>query len=121
MLETGAAVLRIDGEGRLYADRSGLRQVVENLLANEAEHGGSDGTVSVGGVDDGFCVADTGPGILAAERARVFTAGYSTDREGTGFGLTIVQQVADAHGWEIRVVDAEGGGARFEITGVTPA
>ena len=118
---TDSAVLRIDGECRLYADRSRLKQLVENLFANAAEHGGSDVTVTVGGLDDGFFVADTGPGIPAAERARVFTAGYSTDREGTGFGLTIVQQVADAHGWELRVVDAEGGGARFEITGVTPA
>jgi PAS domain S-box-containing protein len=118
---TDSAVLRIDGECRLYADRSRLKQLVENLFANAAEHGGSDVTVTVGGLDDGFFVADTGPGIPGAERARVFTTGYSTDREGTGFGLTIVQQVADAHGWKLRVVDAEGGGARFEITGVTPA
>jgi K+-sensing histidine kinase KdpD len=37
----------------------------------------------------------------------------------TGFGLAIVEQVVDAHGWELRVTEGADGGARFEITGVT--
>lgn len=44
--------------------------------------------------------------------------GYSTSEEGTGFGLAIVKQIADAHGWEIRVTDGSDCGARFEIIGV---
>jgi hypothetical protein len=38
----------------------------------------------------------------------VFNAGVSTDPEGTGFGLKIVAEVADAHGWTVALVDAEG-------------
>jgi len=74
--------------------------------------------VTVGDLPDGFYIEDEGPGILADERDDVFDAGYSTTNEGTGFGLSIVKQIADAHGWEIRVTDRPDGGARFEITGV---
>jgi len=52
------------------------------------------------------------------ERDRVFRVGYSTSGEGTGFGLNIVKQVAEAHGWSIRATTSDDGGARFEITGV---
>jgi Signal transduction histidine kinase len=38
--------------------------------------------------------------------------------EGTGFGLSIVKQVTEAHGWNICVTDGAEGGTRFEITGV---
>lgn len=49
----------------------------------------------------------------------VFDPRYSTARDGTGFGLSIVDQIVDGHEWSIRVMDSEAGGARFEITDVT--
>jgi signal transduction histidine kinase len=67
----------------------------------------------------GFYVEDDGPGIPPAERDRVFDEGYSTATAGTGFGLHIVREVADAHGWDVTVAEGTDGGARFEITGVT--
>jgi len=82
-------------------------------------HGDSDVTISVSTLPDGFAVADDGPGIPADERDRVFEQGYSTAQDGTGFGLTIVQQIAAAHGWTVSVTESETGGARFEFTGVT--
>jgi PAS domain S-box-containing protein len=102
----------------IQADRSRLQQLFENLYRNAVEHGGDDVTVSVGAIDDGFYVADSGPGIPESDREDVFEAGYSTNEDGTGFGLRIVEQIADAHGWEITVTESEQGGARFEITGV---
>jgi len=41
-----------------------------------------------------------------------------TAEGGTGFGLAIVREIVDAHGWEIAVTETADGGARFEITGV---
>jgi len=102
----------------IEADDDRLQQLLENLLSNAIEHGGPDVTVTVGRLDDGFCVEDDGPGIPRDDREEVFTAGYTTAEEGTGFGLRIVKQVADAHGWDISVTDGAAGGARFEITGV---
>lgn len=76
-------------------------------------------TVTVGNLDDGFYVADDGPGIPEGERETVFEKGYSTNGEGVGLGLHIVESVADAHNWDVTVTDSDAGGARFEITGVS--
>jgi signal transduction histidine kinase len=75
----------------------------------------------VGTLEDGFYVADDGPGIPPAAREDVFEAGYSGSADGTGFGLSIVEQVVDAHGWDVHVTAGEDGGAQFEITGVETA
>lgn len=116
---TADATLVTDIDRRIHADRSRLRQLLENLMRNAIDHGGDDVTVTVGALADGFSVEDDGPGIPADERAQVFEMGYSTAEDGTGFGLSIVEEVADAHGWDVRVTDGAAGGARFEITGVS--
>lgn len=72
----------------------------------------------VGCCPDGFFVEEDGPGIPEADRETVFDAGFSAASDGTGFGLAIVQQIADAHGWTTAVTESESGGARFEFTGV---
>lgn len=106
-------------KAKIEADDDRLRQLLENLLSNAINHGGKDVTVTVGKVDSGLYIEDDGPGIPEDEREEVFSAGYSTDEEGTGFGLYIVKQIAEAHDWEIQLVESSRGGARFEITGVT--
>jgi PAS domain S-box-containing protein len=115
---TADVTLAIEVERTIWADSSRLQQLLENLMRNAVEHGDEDVTVTVGSLDDGFYVEDDGPGISEDEQDEVFEAGYSTTEEGTGFGLSIVKQVADAHGWEVGVTDGSDGGARFEITGV---
>ncbi|WP_049935686.1 PAS domain S-box protein [Haloplanus natans] len=102
----------------IRADRSRLQQLLENLFANAVEHGGEDVTITVGDFDNGFFVEDDGVGIPESERSRVLEAGYSTSAEGTGFGLGIVKQIAEAHGWAVDVTESESGGARIEITDV---
>ena len=99
--------------------------VEHGSTSNRTESGNppeSDRTVSitVGDLDDGsgFYVADDGPGIDPADRQTVFEAGHSTAGTGTGFGLSIVAEVAEAHGWAVAVADADSGGARFEVSGV---
>jgi two-component system sporulation sensor kinase A len=117
---TGDAVLHTpDAVPRVTANGSRLQQLFENLFRNATEHGGSDVAVTVGTMPEGFYMADDGPGIPAAERGRVFETGYTTDENGTGFGLSIVQRIVAGHGWEIRVTDGHDGGARFEVTGVS--
>jgi signal transduction histidine kinase len=100
------------------ADAERLQQLFENLFSNAITHGGPDVTITVGTLDDGFYIEDDGPGIPEADRDEVFAVGYSTSEDGTGFGLSIVERVSDAHGWEIDITDGSKGGARFEITGV---
>ena len=118
---TADASMRTATDRIILADWNRFQQLLENLLRNAVEHGGDDVTVTVGDLDDGFYVADNGPGIPEEDRERVFGAGHSTAANGTGFGLSIVEQVADGHGWEIDVTDSSGGGARFEFVGVESA
>jgi PAS domain S-box-containing protein len=113
------ATLTVDCDGyRVDADGARLRQLLENLLSNAVTHGGDDVAIRVAGLDDaeGFYVADDGPGIPTAEREGVFEKGYSTTGEGTGFGLAIVAEIAEAHGWTVAATDGADGGARFEVT-----
>ncbi|MFB6309096.1 MAG: PAS domain-containing protein [Haloarculaceae archaeon] len=118
-VETTDATLVVEADRTIRADPSRLKRLLENLFRNAVEHAGDDVTVTVGDLDDGFYVADDGPGIPEDERDRVFEAGYSTTDTGTGFGLNIVGEIAKAHDWDVTVRDSEAGGARFEITCVT--
>lgn len=117
-VETPDGTLVCETERTLQADRERLTQLVENLLVNALEHGGAGVTVRVGDCEGGFYIEDNGPGIPEEKRETVFETGYSPGRDGTGFGLSIVEQVTEAHGWDIRVTEGDAGGARFEITGV---
>jgi signal transduction histidine kinase len=122
-VETEAADLRIVDDLTVVADERRVARLFENLFRNAVEHGSTDGidpTVDVGAITGdtrGFYVQDDGPGIDPERRERVFEAGHSTDG-GTGFGLRIVRDIVDAHGWDIECTEGTTGGARFEITGV---
>lgn len=135
----------------LAADAERLRQVFINLVDNAVKFTPKGGKVSViarvtnapapSSIDDDdddagmgaallapvfkqveVRVADTGIGIPAAERAKVFDAFYQVDssstREygGTGLGLSIVKRIVDAHGGEVRVEGNAPTGAVFVVT-----
>lgn len=106
-------------EMTVSADPERLRQALENLFKNAIEHAGPDVIVEIGPLNDseGFYIEDDGPGIPPGENKRIFERGYSTSDDGTGFGLSIVQEIVDAHGWTVEVTDSTAGGARFTITG----
>jgi len=131
--------LVVETDRQIRADTAKLRRLLANLLRNSAEHGSADAqtpsddaaehggeniTVRVGTVEDtdrhGFYVADDGTGIPADDREQVFEGGYSTGEDGTGFGLKIVQRIAEVHGWTVTATESEAGGARFEVTGLEP-
>ena len=118
-IETADATFVVETDRAIKADRSRLQQLIENLIRNAIEHCGADVTITIGDLDDGFYVEDDGPGIPPDQQDSVFNPGFSTVRDGTGFGLSIVDQIVDGHDWSIQVTDGEADGARFEITGIT--
>jgi signal transduction histidine kinase len=117
-IETDPARLELADPPVVSADRSRLRTLLENLLANAVEHTHGPTTVTIGGLPDGFYVADDGIGIPVDERDAVFAVSHTGAEEGTGLGLTIAEEVATAHGWDVELTESESGGARFEVTGV---
>ncbi len=120
-LLTGGATLEVATDRTVTADPQRLRQLLENLIKNALDHGGPEVAITIGDLEDGFFVADDGPGIPADDRDRIFELGYSTSDEGVGFGLAIVKRLAEAHGWAVAVTESAAGGARFEVTGVEMA
>lgn len=147
-VETDTATIEVATDRTIVADKRRLKQLLENLIRNAVEHGSTTNrtesgdsvehgsvdrrtraaesgyddnelTVTVGDLADGFYIEDTGRGIPESDRSDIFAAGHSTTANGTGLGLHIVSEVADAHGWEITVTESDTGGARFELTDVS--
>jgi len=135
-VETPNASLALDEDlSTIEADPDRLQRLFENLFRNSVEHAaraatdgveqadgsdddsGQDVQVRVGHTSDGFFVTDDGPGVPPEDRTRVFDSGYSGNGTGggTGLGLTIVKEIADAHDWTVSLTDGSLGGARFEF------
>lgn len=116
-VDTADATLDVADTYSTWADRERLSQLLENLFRNAVVHAGHDAAVRVGALPEnvGFYVEDDGPGLPPDGRRCVFDYGYTT-ADGNGLGLAIVQAVAEAHGWTVRVTDSLTGGARFEFS-----
>jgi len=118
-VSTAEATIEIEDEITIMGDQSRLQHVFENLFRNAIEHGGSDITVRVGQFDDTeIYVENSGPPIPEDLRESVFEPGHTSAQGGTGFGLTIVKRIVEAHGWEVSITEGSDGGARFVFTGV---
>ncbi|HEX9680273.1 MAG TPA: ATP-binding protein, partial [Anaerolineales bacterium] len=106
----------------LYADEGLLARVVENLLSNALKFTPEGGQIRLTArrVDDRLVVevADSGPGVPAAERGRIFEK-FARLRgaraRGAGLGLTLCKMAVEAHGGRIEVEDSPDGGALFRI------
>lgn len=118
-VDTGEMELSVEGDLIVLANEVQLRRIFENLFGNAGKHGDAS-AVRVGVTDDGtgFYIEDDGTGIPDAEREQVFASGYSTIEGSPGYGLSIIRQICEAHGWTVTVTDGRDGGARFEVTDV---
>ncbi|MGC1387026.1 MAG: ATP-binding protein [Steroidobacteraceae bacterium] len=107
---------------RIMGDRDALRTLVRNLVDNSVRYTPAGGRVQVrtaktaqGAVLE---VSDSGPGIGAADRERVFDRFYrrvGAPEGGSGLGLAIVKAIADRHGARVSLADAPGGGLKVAI------
>jgi signal transduction histidine kinase len=107
----------------IVSDGDRVFQIVSNLLDNAFRWTPDGGAIELSlRADDGVVavgVSDTGPGIGADERERIFRPFWSRDGGGTGLGLAIARELAVALGGRIELDTAPGEGSRFEL--VLPA
>ncbi|MEX1217962.1 MAG: HAMP domain-containing sensor histidine kinase [Acidimicrobiales bacterium] len=109
----------------VVGDRLALRQALGNLLANAIRYSPDGSTIRLRAGLEGpwvwIAVEDQGPGISPIDQDRVFQRFWRGDpREGreqgrSGLGLTIVRQIAEAHGGEVKLVSQTGHGAAFAL------
>ena len=101
------------------ADRGQLRQALINLLVNARDAAGATGRVTVTAARSGskalLTVSDTGPGLSAEARERLFVPGFTTKATGSGIGLTIVERVVNEHGGSVTVESSPASGTAFHI------
>jgi signal transduction histidine kinase len=107
----------------IEADAPSLTRAIQNLIANAIRHGGEGGWVGVRALHDdhnvSIVVEDRGRGISARDARHLFEPFYrgrGSDRvRGTGLGLTIVQQIARAHGGAVTVDHRRAQGTAFTL------
>jgi signal transduction histidine kinase len=108
---------------RLVGDRPALSRAVRNLLTNAERYAASriDVGVRAEGGSAVLTVADDGPGVPAADRARVFDRFVRLDQDrsrsggGSGLGLAIVSEIVAAHGGSVSIDETPGGGTCVTI------
>lgn len=109
--EGGGPILVTDGDRVL--------QVITNLLQNAFRWTPDEGTVELvlrqGNGAVHVEIADTGPGIAPEEREEIFRPFHSTDTQGTGLGLPIARELAEALGGRIELESSVGQGSRFRF------
>ncbi len=105
-------------------DRQAVEQIVVNLLDNAVKYGaGDEDRIDVRvEAPATIVVADRGPGIPEAEREKVFERFHRVERPehahapGTGIGLALVAELAEAHGGRASVHPREGGGLEVRVS-----
>jgi signal transduction histidine kinase len=103
----------------IVSDGDRVLQIISNLLSNAFRWTPDGGRIALElkAVDGTVCVAidDTGPGIPAEERERIFRPFWSRDGGGTGLGLAIARELAAALGGKIRLESSPERGSRFTL------
>ncbi len=114
---SACVVLSVSGAPQLRFDRMHLAQILGNLLGNALRYcRRQPGSVeiSIAALDAervSLCIRDDGPGIPAAQREQVFEPFHTTDPKGTGLGLYVARELADANAARLVLLDSEGGAA----------
>jgi signal transduction histidine kinase len=105
----------------IEADEQMLRQALFNLLLNAIQAVDGAGEIQVhahrANASEAILeVRDNGPGVPADRRAEIFKPYFTTQKQGTGLGLAVVQQIVQAHGWDIECLANEPKGALFRLS-----
>jgi two-component system sensor histidine kinase BaeS len=111
--------LQCQNDNEINADPERLSQIIVNLLSNALRVTNSGDHVSLMALSDNnwmkISVEDTGNGIAEKDLPFIFERFYHGPGGGLGIGLTIVKELAEAHGGKVEVQSAIGKGSQFTI------
>lgn len=128
-VELDGLTLDVESSATVTVDRERLKQVFKNVFRNTHSHNDGGVTVTVGMIDsmavstrgsstgryDGFYIEDDGAGVPVDRPGEVFESEYTTG--GSGWGLMMVKDIVEAHGWRVRMTESDDGGTRIEVRG----
>jgi len=104
----------------IVSDGDRVLQVISNLLSNAFHWTPDGGRIELRLASDNgrvrVDVVDSGPGISAPDRERIFEPFISRDADGTGLGLPIARELAVALGGDVELRSELGRGSRFRLT-----
>ncbi len=103
----------------IFADPDQIARVIYNLLLNAVQAMNGDGRIVVSADSDAdfdsIRISDTGPGVAADLRGRLFEPLITDKAKGTGLGLAICRQIVERHGGRITLEQSHDGGSEFLI------
>jgi signal transduction histidine kinase len=104
---------------RVHIDIEEVKQALRNIIANSVEVMPEGGQLTIKTTIEGgsalVCVRDTGPGIPADIREKIFNPFFTTKARGTGLGLAVVKKVAARNGADIILQSETGKGTKISI------
>lgn len=114
---------KLEACARFIGDPVRIGEIVSNVLLNAVRYTPAGGRIAVECTHHGdgleVAIADSGPGVAADERERIFQAGVRGSAKqaapGSGFGLAIAKEFVEAHGGTIELAPGSGPGARFVV------
>jgi signal transduction histidine kinase len=118
-LDKDRVEVSISGSKPMSIDAERLARAVHNLIDNALKADDGKIEVHVQSVDGGghtITVRDHGPGIAAADRARIFEPFVTTRTQGTGLGLAVARRIAEQHGGSLEGENHPDGGAIFTLS-----
>jgi len=111
---------QIPADLKVYADELMLERIIQNLVDNAIKYSKAKEIV-ISNSNNKIIISDNGIGIPEAEISKVFERFYRVEKSrnrstgGLGLGLALVKEMVEVHGWEIKAINNDEGGVRFEI------
>ncbi|ESS08946.1 MAG: histidine kinase [uncultured archaeon A07HN63] len=131
-VDTEDAELVVDDDFNVLCDKDKLARLLTNLFQNAVTHNEGSVTIRIGIYNrmatstrgsgepsEAFYISDNGEGIPRDKREDLLEYRKTSKDQGTGLGLTIVQRIAEAHGWELKITETFNGGAKFIFSNAT--
>ncbi len=107
LYKSGGFNIKIEGNKRISADRSLLKDMFFNIINNSIEWGATEARIRI--TDEYIEYKDNGKGISEDKKDLIFIPYYSENPKGMGLGMAIVKKIAEDHGWKVEALPSKEG------------